>query len=52
MIKSGNWRGAMAKEIKDIRRVAKDIGDPRKYNEAIKEMLDYFKCLERNKILP
>jgi hypothetical protein len=32
----------MAREIRDVRRAADNIsGDHRKYNEAIREMLDY-----------
>ena len=42
----------MAKEIRDIRQVAKNINDPKKYNEAIREMLEYFKCLQKNNLLP
>ena len=40
----GDWRGAMAMEIRDVRRVATQVGDPRKYNEAMQEMLAYSKC--------
>ncbi|MGS0468144.1 RHS repeat-associated core domain-containing protein [Cobetia marina] len=43
-IDEGNWRGAMAMEIRDVRRVAAQVGEPRKYNEAMKEMLSYSKC--------
>lgn len=52
LLKDGKWREAMAVEIKDIREIAKAIGDPRKYNEAMLEMLEYFKCLAKNKLLP
>ena len=41
---AGDWRGAMAMEIRDVRRVASQVGDPKKYNEAMKEMLTYAKC--------
>lgn len=41
---AGDWRGAMAMEIRDVRRVATQVGDPKKYNEAMKEMLTYAKC--------
>ncbi len=44
MIASGNYRGAMATEILDVRRVACSAGDPTKYNEAMGEMLSYAKC--------
>jgi len=51
-IKNGKWRDAIAEEIKDIKRIAQESGDPSRYNEAIKEMLEYFKCLKRHKLLP
>jgi hypothetical protein len=35
----------MAIEIRDVRRVAAQTGDRRKYNEAIQEMLAYSKCI-------
>ena len=41
-----SWPGypAMAREILDVRRAAKEVSnDPTKYNEAIQEMLDYAK---------
>ncbi|QND97510.1 putative deoxyribonuclease RhsC [Burkholderia cenocepacia] len=44
MIASGNYRGAMATEILDIRRVARTAGDPIRYNTAMQEMLAYAKC--------
>ena len=52
LIAEGRWRDAMAKEVRDIRAIAREQGDPRKYNEAIKEMLEYFKCLEKHNGLP
>lgn len=52
LIASGRWRDAMAAEIRDVRRVAREAGDPQKYNEAIREMLDYFRCLEAHNLLP
>lgn len=52
MLKDGQWRDVMAKEIKDVRRVARLKGSPKKYNEAMLEMLEYFKCLENNNLLP
>ena len=42
MIREGRYRDAMAREIRDVRRAAKKVSsDPRKYNEAIQEMLEY-----------
>lgn len=52
LVGQGKWRQAMVEEIMDIRRVARESGDPTKYNEGIKEMLEYFKCLEKHKLLP
>ncbi|CAI8778563.1 MULTISPECIES: RHS repeat-associated core domain-containing protein [Pseudomonas] len=43
-IEVGDMRGAMAMEIRDVRRVATQVGQPRKYNEAMQEMLAYAKC--------
>jgi len=51
LLKNGDWRKAMAIEIQDVRDIAKGVGDPRKYNEAMLEMLEYFKCLEKNGLL-
>jgi hypothetical protein len=51
LIDAGLWRKAMAKEIADVRRVARQSGDARKYNEAMLEMMEYYKCLERNSLL-
>jgi len=42
LIQEGRYRDAMAREIKDVRRAADEVSnDPRKYYEAIREMLDY-----------
>jgi hypothetical protein len=44
MIKNGQKRDVYAREIKDARNAAhKGSGDRRKYNQGIKEMLDYGK---------
>lgn len=52
LLNQGKWREAMLKEIQDIRRIQNLIKDPGKYNEAMLEMLKYFKCLEKNGLLP
>ena len=52
LLEKGEWRKAMIKEIKDIRRIQKMIDEPGKYNEAMLEMLEYFRCLEKNNLLP
>jgi hypothetical protein len=41
----------LAKEINDVRKIARKAGDPKKYNEAMMEMLEYFKCLGKNGLL-
>ncbi|WP_169742166.1 hypothetical protein [Arenimonas malthae] len=42
LIDAGNMRGAMAMEIRDVRRVSvQSAGTTTKYNAAIREMLDY-----------
>ena len=47
MIDEGRMRDAMATEIRDVRRAAKVVsGNPKKYNEAISEMLEYSKKME------
>lgn len=51
LIKDGKWRNAMAKEIKDIRRLSRELGEPKKYNEALSELLAYFKCLDKHGLL-
>jgi uncharacterized Zn-binding protein involved in type VI secretion len=52
LLKDGKWREAMRMEIQDIRAIATEVGDPKKYNEAMLEMLEYFKCLEKHGLLP
>lgn len=51
MLEKSEWRKALATEILDVRRVAREANDPKRYNEAVKEMLAYFKCLEANGLL-
>lgn len=51
MLEQGRWRDAMVKEVKDVKRIAWEIGNPRKYNEAMLEMPEYFKCLEKHNLL-
>jgi len=43
LLEQGRARDAMAREIRDVRRVAREAGDPRRYNQAMQEMLDYAK---------
>jgi len=51
LIAEGKWREVMTTEIRDVRRVAREAGTPTKYNEAMLEMLEYFKCLEKHGLL-
>ncbi len=41
LIAAGRYRGAMAREIRDVRKVARRFGDIRYYNRALRQMLDY-----------
>jgi RHS repeat-associated protein len=45
LIEQGKHRDAMAREVKDVRRVAREAGEPRKYNNAMRQMLEYAKSL-------
>ena len=48
LIRTGQWRKAMAIEIRDVRRVALEVsGDRTKYNAAIREMLAYMGWLRK-----
>lgn len=49
LLKSNEWGKAMAKEIRDVRNVAMHTGDRRKYDEALREMLTYYKCVDKHK---
>ena len=51
LLKEQKWRKAMAIEIQDIRQIAREARNTRKYNEAMLEMLEYFKCLEKHELL-
>lgn len=41
MLNNDQWREAFAMEIRDVRRVAREVGAPRRYNAAIREMMAY-----------
>jgi hypothetical protein len=44
LLDQGKWRDAMAKEIKDLRSASKEVnGDATRYNEGVREMLEYAK---------
>jgi hypothetical protein len=52
LINQGKYRDAAAMDYKDARNVARDSGDSKKYNEALKERSSYQKCLEKHGLLP
>jgi hypothetical protein len=51
LLENGEWRKAMAIEIKDVREIARAAGDPKKYNAAIREMMAYFDCMQKHGLL-
>lgn len=51
-IAAGNWDEAMRQEMLDIKDVAKNAGDPKKYDEAMRQMKEYYDCLKKNNLLP
>ena len=51
LMQSGNSRKAIADDIKDLRKIARQSGDPKKYNQAIQEMLEYQKCLKQHGLI-
>lgn len=49
---NGNARSAMAQEIYDVRRAAKEVsGDARKYNQAMRQMLEYAKKIMKEELV-
>lgn len=52
LINQGKYRDAAAMDYKDAREVARKAGDPKKYNEALRERSEYQKCLEKHGLLP
>lgn len=46
LLKNGEWRKALAMDIWDVNSIS-----GRKYNQEIKEMLLYFKCVKKNNLL-
>ncbi|CUI05482.1 TolA protein [Janthinobacterium sp. CG23_2] len=51
LIAKGKWDDAMDMEICDIGKVCGKIGQPGKYDEAVKEMREYYECLKKHKLL-
>lgn len=52
LINAGRYRDAVALDYHDRRRLAREAGDPRKYNEGLLERSEYQKCLEQHGLLP
>ncbi|MGV1803778.1 DUF4150 domain-containing protein [Agrobacterium vitis] len=52
LIDAGQYRDALAMDIRDVRRIAQEGGDIRKYNQATRELLAYYKCLQEHGWLP
>lgn len=52
LIEAGSYRDALAMDIRDVRRIAEEGGDIRKYNQATRELLAYYKCLQEHGWLP
>ncbi|MCO6051747.1 DUF4150 domain-containing protein [Mesorhizobium sp. RP14(2022)] len=52
LINAGRYRDAAAMDYHDTRRVARETGDQRKYNQALKERSAYQRCLEKHGLLP
>ncbi|MFD1747408.1 hypothetical protein ACFSE1_18215, partial [Rhizobium helianthi] len=48
LIESGNYREALARDFRDARRIAREEGNPRKYNEAMLEASAYLKCRQKH----
>lgn len=48
LVGQGKFDEAMQMDIDDARRIARETGDPTKYDEAIKEAEEYAKCREKN----
>lgn len=48
LLNEGKLEEAIQMDIDDIRRVEKDIGQPSKYDKAIKEMKKYAQTLDPN----
>lgn len=48
LIRDGKFKEALQMDIDDARRIAKESGNPSKYDEAIKEAEEYAKCREKH----
>ncbi|WP_156398789.1 hypothetical protein [Methylobacterium sp. Leaf469] len=52
LMESGHYRDAVAKDLRDVRNIARNEGDPRKYNRAMLESAAYRRCLEKHGLIP
>lgn len=52
LIDAGRYRDATAMDYHDRRRLARQAGEPRRYNEAMLERSAYQRCLEKHGLLP
>ncbi|WP_208990606.1 hypothetical protein [Agrobacterium tumefaciens] len=48
LIRDGKFKEALQMDIDDARRIAKEAGDPTRYDEAIKEAEEYAACREKH----
>ena len=48
LIDEGQARKSLAMEIRDVRRVARDAGDPRRYNQALLQAAKYAKGMKNS----
>lgn len=52
LLEGGNFDQAFELDVDDIKQIAKDRGDPQRYDEAIKEARAYKDCLKKHGITP
>jgi hypothetical protein len=52
LLKAGKFDEVFASDIANVREVAKNAGDPTRYDEAIKEMIKYKERLDKHGITP
>jgi hypothetical protein len=48
LINNGKFEEALKREIDDVKRIARESGDPKKYDEAIEEMKKYAECRQKH----
>ena len=50
LIRNGKFTEAFANDVQDARRIAAEAGDPKRYDQAIKEALAYLDCLSKHNL--